>query len=128
MVTRAPSRTKSSAVAAPIPPEQEASVTIRYKAQPEKGLYFRTPDMGYKPGDEHLFTQGEAIDERYWYPSYDSPNEKFTTEITCHVPAGMIALSNGRLISEEKDSAGLTAFHWSQVMERRSPAHGPGRS
>jgi aminopeptidase N len=100
--------------AAPIPPDTEASVTIRYKAQPEKGLYFRTPEMGYNPGDEHLFTQGEAIDERYWYPGYDSPNEKFTTEITCHVPAGMIALSNGRLVSEEKDPAGLTAFHWSQ--------------
>ena len=70
--------------------------------------------MGYTPGDEHLFTQGEAIDERYWYPCYDSPNEKFTTEITCHVPAGMTALSNGRLVSEEKDPAGLTAFHWSQ--------------
>ena len=45
--------------------------------------------MGYEPGDEHLFTQGESIDERYWYPCYDSPNEKFTTEITCHVPDGM---------------------------------------
>jgi aminopeptidase N len=100
--------------AAPISPDTEASVTIRYTAQPEKGLYFRTPDMGYNAGDEHLFTQGEAIDERYWYPGYDSPNQKFTTEITCHVPAGMIALSNGRLVSEEKDAGGLTAFHWSQ--------------
>jgi len=70
--------------------------------------------MGYKPGDEHLFTQGEAIDNRYWYPSPDAPNEKFTTEITCHVPEGMIVLSNGRLVSREKDAAGLTAFHWSQ--------------
>ncbi|HEX3988640.1 MAG TPA: hypothetical protein VHZ30_04355, partial [Verrucomicrobiae bacterium] len=98
----------------PVQPTTEASVSIHYTAQPEKGLYFRTPEMGYDPGDEHLFTQGETVDERYWYPSYDSPNQKFTTEITCHVPAGMIALSNGRLISEEKDGAGLTAFHWSQ--------------
>ncbi len=100
--------------AEPIQPSSETSVSIRYTAQPEKGLYFRTPEMGYDPGDEHLFTQGESVDERYWYPSYDSPNQKFTTEITCHVPAGMTALSNGRLISEEKDGAGLTAFHWSQ--------------
>jgi aminopeptidase N len=100
--------------AAALAPDREASVTIRYKAQPEKGLYFRTPEMGYNGGDEHLFTQGEAIDERHWYPCYDSPNQKFTTEITCHVPAGMTVLSNGRLVSEEKDAGGLTAFHWRQ--------------
>lgn len=100
--------------AAAIPPTKEARVTIRYTAQPEKGLYFRTPEMGYEAGDEHLFTQGEATDERYWYPCCDSPNEKLTTEITCHVPAGMTALSNGRLVSQGLDSGGLTAFHWSQ--------------
>ncbi len=100
--------------AAAIAPDKEASVTIRYTAQPEKGIYFRTPEMGYAPGDEHLFTQGESTDERYWYPGYDSPNQKFTTEITCHVPAGMTAFSNGRLVSEKADAGGLTAFHWSQ--------------
>jgi aminopeptidase N len=100
--------------ASAIPAGQEARVSIRYHAQPEKGLYFRTPEMGYKPGDEHLFTQGEAIDNRYWYPCPDAPNDKFTTEITCHVPDGMTVLSNGRLVSSEKDAAGKTAFHWSQ--------------
>ncbi|HEY3913494.1 MAG TPA: M1 family metallopeptidase, partial [Verrucomicrobiae bacterium] len=99
--------------ASPIPADKEASVTIRYTAQPEKGLYFRTPEMGYSAGDEHLFTQGEATDERYWYPSHDSPNEKFTTEITCRVPSGMTALSNGRLVSQT-DEGGLAVFHWAQ--------------
>ena len=100
--------------ASAVPTGHEARVTIRYNAQPAKGLYFRTPEMGYKPGDEHLFTQGEAVDNRYWYPCPDSPNEKFTTEITCHVAEGMTVLSNGRLVSQEKDSSGRTAFHWSQ--------------
>ena len=100
--------------AAAIPTNHESRVTIHYSAEPEKGLYFRTPEMGYKPGDEHLFTQGEAIDNRYWYPCPDSPNEKFTTEITCHVPEDMTVLSNGRLLSSDKDSAGLKAVHWSQ--------------
>ncbi|HEX4122713.1 MAG TPA: M1 family metallopeptidase, partial [Verrucomicrobiae bacterium] len=99
--------------ASAIPAGKEASVTIRYTAQPEKGLYFRTPEMGYDAGDEHLFTQGEAVDERYWYPSHDSPNEKFTTEMTCRVPSGMTVLSNGRLVSQT-DDGGLTVFHWAQ--------------
>ena len=50
--------------AEPVPYTTEASVNIKYTAQPEKGLYFRTPEMGYDPGDEHLFTQGESVDER----------------------------------------------------------------
>ncbi len=97
-----------------IPAGQDSTLSIRYHAQPVKGLYFRTPDMGYKAGDEHLFTQGEAIDNRYWYPCPDEPIDKYTTEVTCHVPEGMTVLSNGRLVSNEKDGAGLNAFHWSQ--------------
>ncbi|MBI4326355.1 MAG: HEAT repeat domain-containing protein [Chloroflexi bacterium] len=99
----------------PIAPDKEASVTIAYEAEPRQGLYFRTPEMGYKAGDTHLFTQGEAIEARHWYPCFDSPNEKFTSEITCRVPEGMTVLSNGKLISEEKDAAsGLVAVRWHQ--------------
>jgi aminopeptidase N len=71
--------------------------------------------MGYKEGDTHLFTQGEAIEARHWYPCFDAPNEKFTSEITCRVPEGMTVLSNGKLVSEEKEAAtGLVAVHWKQ--------------
>lgn len=101
--------------AQPIPPDKQASVTIVYSAEPTRGLYFRTPEMGYKEGDTHLFTQGEAIEARHWYPCFDAPNEKFTSEITCHVPEGMTVLSNGRLVSERKDPVtGLVAVHWNQ--------------
>ena len=98
-----------------IPPEREASVTIQYHAEPTAGLYFRTPEMGYKEGDTHLFTQGEAIEARHWYPCFDEPNEKFTSEITCRVPEGMTVVANGRLVSEAKDAApGLVAARWLQ--------------
>ena len=101
--------------AEPLPAGQTAGVTIRYHAAPEAGLYFRTPKMGYREGDTHCFSQGEETEARHWYPCFDSPNEKFTSEVTCHVPAGMTAISNGRLVSETKELAtGLTAFHWSQ--------------
>jgi aminopeptidase N len=101
--------------AQPIASDQEAAVTITYSAEPTRGVYFRTPEMGYKPGDTHLFTQGESIDARHWYPCLDTPNQRFTSELTCHVPEGMTAISNGRLVSETKDPAtGLVAIHWSQ--------------
>ncbi|HKQ39106.1 MAG TPA: M1 family aminopeptidase, partial [Verrucomicrobiae bacterium] len=98
-----------------IPVDKEATVNIRYSATPRKGLYFRTPEMGYKPEDTHLWTQGEPIEARHWYPSFDAPNEKFTSEVTCHVPEGMVVLSNGKMISEEKDAGtGLTGVRWLQ--------------
>jgi aminopeptidase N len=100
--------------AEPIPANKEATVTVRYSAQPEKGLYFRTPELGYKPEDMHIWTQGEADEARHWYPCYDYPNEKFTVEMICHVPEGIVALANGRKVSEEKDANGLMAVHWLQ--------------
>ena len=92
---------------------KEASVTIAYRAEPTQGLYFRTPEMGYKAGDTHLYTQGEPTEARHWYPCFDAPNEKFTSEIVCRVPEGMTVLSNGRRVSEEKDG-GLVAVRWLQ--------------
>jgi aminopeptidase N len=98
----------------PIPPDKETSVTITYRAEPTSGLYFRTPEMGYKDGDTHLFSQGEEIEARHWYPCFDAPNEKFTSEILCHVPEGMSVVSNGRLVAEAKDANGLVAVRWLQ--------------
>lgn len=98
-----------------LPADREQSLKIVYTAAPKKGLYFRTPKQGYKPGNTHLFTQGEDMDSRFWFPTHDYPNEKFSSQIICHVPEGMIALANGRKISEQKDSsAGLVTFNWKQ--------------
>jgi aminopeptidase N len=99
----------------PIAPDTETSVTISYSATPKRGLYFRTPEMGYKAQDMHVWTQGETIEARHWFPCYDAPNEKFTSEVTCRVPEGMVVLSNGKLVSEEKDAgSGLMAVRWLQ--------------
>src|SRR5262245_34844706 len=101
-------------VADAIPADKEVTVTITYSATPEKGLYFRTPEMGYKAEDSHIWTQGEPLEARHWFPSFDAPNEKFTSEILCHVPEGMVVLSNGKKMSEEKDSNGLLSVRWLQ--------------
>jgi aminopeptidase N len=98
----------------PVPVGAEASVVITYHVQPERGLYFRTPEMGYKKGDTEVWSQGEPELHRYWFPSYDYPNQRFTTEVICHVPEGMEVVSNGVLASKEKGADNLTAWHWKQ--------------
>lgn len=100
----------------PIPADAEHWVRMVYSVdEPKKGLYFRTADMGFKEGDTHLWTQGEMHEARHWFPCYDYPNEKFTSEMTCNLPEGMTALSNGSLVSKDKDpNTGLVAWHWKQ--------------
>lgn len=99
----------------PAPVGAQISVEIEYTARPQDGLFFRTPSLGYEEGDTQLWTQGEPVSHRHWFPSHDFPNERMTTEIICHVPEGMTVLSNGKLVSEEKDEeTGLISFHWVQ--------------
>ena len=99
----------------PIPVGQESSVTVRYSAQPSKGLYFRTAKMGYPEEDTHVWTQGETHEARHWFPCFDYPNERSSTEVICHVPKEMTVLSNGRKVSEKVDqTTGLKTVHWLQ--------------
>ena len=96
---------------------QETTVKIVYEAEPKRGLYFRTPDMGYRQEDTHLFTQGETHEAPHWYPNFDYPNERFASEVICRVPEAMTVLSNGRLVSEETErdqQTGLKAVRWLQ--------------
>jgi len=98
-----------------VPVGAETTVTVVYQAEPKQGLYFRTPEMGYREGDTHLYTQGETHEAPHWYPNYDYPNEQSTSEVICRVPKEMTVISNGRLVSEEMDPvSGLKVVTWLQ--------------
>jgi aminopeptidase N len=98
-----------------VPVGAETTVTIIYEAEPKQGLYFRTPEMGYPEQDTHLFTQGESHMAPHWYPNYDYPNERSSSEVICRVPEEMTVISNGRLVSEKVDSeSGLKVVTWLQ--------------
>ena len=98
-----------------IPPLRKGKISIAYEAEPVKGLYFRTPELGYKKTDMHIWTQGETIEARHWFPCFDAPNEFFTSSITCRVPKDMTVLSNGRRAGEQVDpKTGLKAVTWIQ--------------
>lgn len=101
--------------ASPIEPGKKAGVTVRFSAEPERGLYFRTPEMGYKEGDTQVWSQGQADLHRFWFPCYDYPNERFTSEVICHVPDGMEVVSNGVLVASDAQTPdGLRTWHWRQ--------------
>lgn len=62
------------------------------------GLTFLTNDgLSHRP--DQIWSQGEDSDNRYWFPTYDAPNDKMTWELIATVPKEDLAISNGRLVS-----------------------------
>jgi aminopeptidase N len=92
---------------------EEVEVSIAYHARPQRGLYFVGPDEAYPNKPVQAWTQGEDEDSRYWFPCYDYPNDKATSEVLATVPAHFFALSNGALIATREDrAAGVKTYHW----------------
>lgn len=89
-------------------------LNISYSAQPERGLFFIAPDEAYPDKHPHVWTQSQDIDARHWFPCYNLPGDKSTSEMIVTVPAGMFALSNGRLVSTRENEAASRTFHWQQ--------------
>jgi aminopeptidase N len=96
-----------------VAPETPVQLSVTYSVTPTDGIYFRTPEMGYPATDTQLWTQGEAELHRHWFPCYDFPNERFTSEIKCTVPDGMSVTSNGVLLGKQA-AGGQTTWHWKQ--------------
>jgi aminopeptidase N len=98
----------------PLAAGEEATLRIEYGGAPRRGLYFVGPDEHYPGKVRHAWTQGQDEDSRYWFPCYDYPNEKATTEVVATVPESMFALSNGRLVGVEHDPRRATkTYFWS---------------
>ena len=91
--------------------DDELVLDIAYRGAPRRGLYFTAPDDGYPTKPTQAWTQGQDEDSRYWFPCFDSPHEKATSEVIATVPAAMFALSNGSLISDKTTGAKRTV-HW----------------
>jgi aminopeptidase N len=88
---------------------------IRYDCHPQKGLFFVAPDKEYPKRARIVWTQGEEMDNRAWFPSYDYPNQKFTSEVVVTVGEKYKAVANGRLVKEKHDPRRKTrTFHWLQ--------------
>ena len=92
---------------------EEAEISIDYSAAPRRGIYFVGPDEGYPHKPVQAWTQGEDEDSRYWFPCYDYPNNRATSEVIATVPEKFTAVSNGALIATTANESKKTrTFHW----------------
>jgi aminopeptidase N len=90
---------------------ERTTIVVRYAAAPRRGLYFIAPDEGYPKRPRQVWSQGQDEDSRHWFPCFDSPHQKSTSELIVTAPERFFALSNGDLLSAE-DVAGGKRFHW----------------
>ena len=96
-------------------PGRPFTVVIAYDTTPRRGLYFNQPDPGYPDRPTQIWTQSQDEDARHWFPCFDYPNERCTSEIVAQVPASWFVLSNGRLQSRGRARPdGARTYHWVQ--------------
>ena len=98
----------------PVSRGHEIRVAITYEAQPRIGMYFVGPDDAHPDKPVQVWTQGQDEDSKHWFPCFDSPNQKATTELKATVPGDWFVLSNGRLLNDKRNKDGTRTFHWHQ--------------
>ena len=80
------------------PAGERLDLAITYRCTPRRGLYFIRPDKDYPERPVQAWSQGQDEDNRFWFPCFDHPHEKSTSEVIATVPARMRVLSNGALL------------------------------
>lgn len=106
-------RTPEEWIDVPVPdPKASHTVAITWHAEPQLGLQFRGP-----PSDAivEAWSQGEDTDNRYWYPSWDYPNDRFTYTAEVTAPAAFVAITNGTETGREPLPDG--SVRWSYALE-----------
>lgn len=77
-----------------------------------KGLYFINPRGEEADKPTQIWTQGETEATSVWCPTIDKPNQKTTQETIMTVPAKYVTLSNGKLVSQKKNTDGTRTDTW----------------
>jgi aminopeptidase N len=98
---------------------ESIDIKVRYRCTPRRGLYFIRPDKDYPQRPLQAWSQGQDEDNRYWFPCFDYPNAKSTSEVIATVPARMTVLSNGSLV-EDREHGELRTVHYRQDVPHSS--------
>jgi aminopeptidase N len=87
------------ALAEPVQPKEFVELTIRYGGAPRRGLWFAADENGVPT---QVFTQGECQDARAWFPCFDEPSERATSELVVDMPSTWRATAAGERIERSE--------------------------
>lgn len=77
-----------------------------------KGVRFFTPTTTEPARREQIWSMGEPASNRYWFPSYDAPDDFRTTELMATVENKMTVISNGDLVAIRDNKNGTHTYHY----------------
>lgn len=91
---------------------EKDSLAITYEANPRKGIYFIGWNDPKNISRKQIWTQGQGVDNRHWFPCYDTPNDKLITEVYVKFDKDYQVLSNGVKIAEKELKDGTKITHY----------------
>ena len=100
-------------------PSDLISVNFKYStSKPRKGIYFvdAVTDKDKIIRHSQVWTQGEPEEAHYWFPSFDFPDDKATTEQFITVEKGETAIGNGELLETIENANGTKTFHYKMTV------------
>jgi len=77
-----------------------------------RGLRFIKPTADNPAKPRQIWSQGESEFNRYWFPSYDTPNDFRTTELRATVEKPFFVVSNGKLTETRENADNTRTFVW----------------
>jgi len=90
-------------------PKDLISVRFKYSTVPAKGVYFVDENREHSA---QIWTQNEPERAHFWFPSYDFPDDKATSEEFITVEKDETAIGNGELLETQENADGTKTFHF----------------
>ncbi len=95
-------------------PDDVIAIRLKYNAQPKKGVYFADANNS-SDGVKHsaqIWTQGEPDEARHWFPSFDFPSDKATTEEYITALSTETVIGNGEFLGKADNGNGTMTWHF----------------
>jgi len=96
-------------------PNDTVGVRLTYTAtKPTKGIYFVEPliENGIEKRSAQIWSQGEADENRHWFPSFDFPSDKATSEQFITAEKENTVVANGELLEQKENADGTITWHF----------------
>ena len=90
------------------------AVRFKYTATPKKGIYFvnAVTDGNRVNHSAQIWTQGEPDEARHWFPSFDFPSDKATSEEYITAPSNETVIGNGEFLGKTDNGDGAATWHF----------------
>lgn len=97
--------------------QQDKTIIINYETQPAKGLYFIGWNDSTGRSRKQIWTQGQGIDNRHWFPCFDDVADKCITETMITFDTAFTVISNGDLINKISNTDNTFTWHYKMPFE-----------